>query len=104
MVEETPPISVQGLSIVPVKHKNRKTRGRPKLDEPLTISYLISAEIEPDSEKIEREKQKLGRFVLATNDLELSPEVILEYYKIKVQWNADSGFLKINRFGSPRFF
>lgn len=69
------------LSIVPVKHKNQKTRGRPKLDEPLTISYLISAEIESDSATIEREKQKLGRFVLATNDLELTPDTILEYYK-----------------------
>lgn len=29
------------LSIVPVKHKDRKSRGRPKSDEPLTISYLI---------------------------------------------------------------
>jgi transposase len=92
------------LSIVPVKHKNRKTRGRPKLDESLTISYLISAEIEPDSETIEREKQKLGRFVLATNDLELSPDVILEYYKNQGTVERGFRFLKDKSFRVSEIF
>lgn len=92
------------LSIVPVKHKNRKTRGRPKLDESLTISYLISAEIELDSETIEREKQKLGRFVLATNDLELSPDVILEYYKNQGTVERGFRFLKDKSFRVSEIF
>jgi transposase len=92
------------LSIVPVKHKNRKTRGRPKLDESLTISYLISAEIEPDSETIEREKQKFGRFVLATNDLELSPDVILEYYKNQGTVERGFRFLKDKSFRVSEIF
>jgi transposase len=78
------------LSIVPVKHKDRRTRGRPKADESLTISYLISAEIEHDPATVQREKQKLGRFVLATNDLKLSPDTILEYYK--GQGTVERGF------------
>jgi transposase len=78
------------LSIVPVKHKDRKTRGRPKADEPLIISYLISAEIEHDPAAIQREKQKLCTFVLATNDLVLSPDLILVYYEN--QGTVERGF------------
>jgi transposase len=92
------------LSIVPVKHKYRKTRGRPKLDESLTISYLISAEIEPDSETIECEKQKLGRFILATNDLELSPDMILEYYKNQGTVERGFRFLKDKSFRVSEIF
>ena len=92
------------LSIVPLKHKNRKTRGRPKLDEPLTISYLISAEIEPDSATIEREKQKLGRFVLATNDLALTPDMILEFYKNQGTVERGFRFLKDKSFRVSEIF
>jgi transposase len=92
------------LSIVPVKHKYRKTRGRPKIDESLTISYLISAEIEPDSETIECEKEKLGRFILATNDLELSPDMILEYYKNQGTVERGFRFLKDKSFRVSEIF
>jgi transposase len=92
------------LSIVPVKHKDRKTRGRPKADEPLTISYLISAEIEHDPAAVQREKQKLGRFVLATNDLELLPDMILEYYKNQGTVERGFRFLKDKSFRVAEIF
>jgi len=78
------------ISVVPVKHKARKGRGRPKTDEPVTVLYALDAEIEHDPEFIQQEKRKLGRFVLATNDLELSPDTLLEYYK--GQGTVERGF------------
>jgi len=42
---------------------------------------LIDAEIKPDQEKIQAKRAKLGRFIFATNDLELTPDQLLKYYK-----------------------
>jgi transposase len=86
------------ISIVPVKHKDRKGRGRPKADEPVTVSYTLEAEIEHNPEFIQQEKQKLGRFVLATNDLELSPDTLLEYYKGQGTIERGFRFLKDKSF------
>jgi transposase len=92
------------LSIVPVKHKDRKSRGRPKSDEPLTISYLISAKIEYNPHIVEHERQKLGRFVLATNDPDLSPDALLEYYKGQGTIERGFRFLKDKSFRVAEIF
>jgi len=92
------------LSIVPVTHKVRKTRGRPKSDESVTVSYLISAELDIDPEEIQRERQKLGRFVLATNDLSLSPDFLLEYYKEQGTVERGFRFLKDKSFKVAEIF
>lgn len=43
--------------------------------------YLIETEIKPDQEKVQERRAKLGRFILTTNDLELTPDQLLTYYK-----------------------
>jgi len=55
--------------------------GRPRKDEQLQPWYLIEATIEPDEEVIAKERSKLGRFVLASNDIEIDPEQLLQFYK-----------------------
>ena len=92
------------LSVVPVNHKHGKTRGRPKADEPVTVSYLISAAIELDPVSIQQEKHKLGRFVLATNDLSLAPDSILEYYKNQGAVERGFRFLKDKSFRVAEIF
>lgn len=80
----------QELVIEPVTHKTRKGRGRPKADEPVVVSYTLHAEIEHDPAYIEQEQRTVGRFVLATNDLALSPDTMLKYYK--EQGTVERGF------------
>ena len=92
------------LSVVPVNHKKGKTRGRPKSDEPVDVSYLISAEIELDSVSIQQEKHKLGRFVLATNDLDLTPDSVLGYYKNQGAVERGFRFLKDKSFRVAEIF
>lgn len=86
------------ISIVPEHHKARKGRGHPKKKEPVTVSYTLYAELEDDPKSIQQETQKLGRFVLAINDLELSPYILLEYNKGQdaVEWGFR--FLKYKLF------
>jgi transposase len=65
-------------------------RGRPKKGEELETCYLIKAKIKADERVIALERKKLGRFVLATNDLDLTVDEILSYYKS--QGNIERGF------------
>jgi len=80
-VKNHPRYRFKDLSFVPVTHKTRKGRGRPKLEEPVAVVYTLHAELEHDPAYIQQEKRTLGRFVLATNDIALSPDTLLEYYK-----------------------
>lgn len=61
--------------------KVTKKRGRSKADEPVEAVYTASAEIEYNPEIVAENRQNLERFVLATNDPELSPDGLLANYK-----------------------
>ena len=52
--------------------------------------YTVSAELEYNPLVVEQRRQKLGRFVLATNDRELSPDELLTNYK--EQGTVERGF------------
>ncbi len=65
-------------------------KGRPRKDEEVQTFYLIDAEIKYNQEKVQEKRAKLGRFILATNDLELTPDQLLKYYK--EQGNVERGF------------
>lgn len=86
------------LAILPVHHKEKKSRGRPKSGETLSVVYVIVAEIEQDPDFIQQERQRLGRFVLATNDLDLSPDLLLDYYKGQGAVERGFRFLKDKSF------
>ena len=77
-----------------IESKSRRIggkRGRPKKGEKLETFYLIKAKIKVDKQAIAQERKKLGRFVLATNDLDLTVDEILSYYKS--QGNVERGFM-----------
>ena len=81
-----------------------KCRGRPKSDEPLEISYKLSVGVEFNDDVITNERRKLGRFVLATNDLELSPDTLLMYYKGQSAVERGFRFLKDKSFRVSEIF
>jgi len=77
-----------------IKSKSRRSggkKGRPKKGEELETCYLIKAKIKVDKQVMEQERKKLGRFVLATNDIDLTVNEILSYYKS--QGNVERGFM-----------
>ena len=67
---------------------------RPKADEPVEAVYTVAAEIEYNPRVVAEKRQKLGRFVLATNDLELSPDDLLANYKVQGTVERGLRFLK----------
>jgi transposase len=77
-----------------VKKRKDGKRGRPKKGEELETKYRIKGKIEEDSEKIEKKKEKFGKFIIASNDLELNAEQLLSYYKKQSKVERGFRFLK----------
>lgn len=77
-----------------IESKSRRIggkKGRPKKGEELETCYLIKANIKFNELMVAQERKKHGRFVLATNDLDLTVDEILSYYKS--QGNIERGFM-----------
>jgi transposase len=89
------------FSNISIEKKSRRKNGkvgRPKKGEELQDYYSVIADIEIDETVVKNESDKLGRFVLATNDLSLTPEEILSYYKSQSTIERGFRFLKDNSF------
>lgn len=83
-------------------NKKKKTgkRGRPKKgSEAVKTIYLINATFKQDDEAMEASRLRKGKFILATNDVNLDQEVILREYK--QQQSVERGFRFIK---DPMFF
>ncbi len=89
---------LKNLKILPVAEKVSGKRGRPKKDEPLSVSFKIEGEIELNDDALAKERKKLGRFVLACNKTDLDPEAMLNYYKGQQTVERGFRFLKDKSF------
>lgn len=87
------------LEFIEVSHKKNGGRGAPKKGEPMIIKYKPQFKIQQREEEIEKAFRKKGRFIVATNRLELKDEAILEGYKS--QQNVERGFRFLK---DPMFF
>ena len=72
---------LKDMQILPVTEKAERKRGRPRKDEPLNHYFRIEGKIEICQDALDEERRRFGRFVLASNDVNLDPELMLNYYK-----------------------
>lgn len=103
-ISEHPFHRLKEPKILPRSEKAEKKRGRPKKGEPLKVSYFIEAEVELDDDSISRKRQKLGRFVLASNKIDLDAETILSNYKGQQKVEHGFRFLKDKSFHVAEIF
>jgi len=73
-------------------------RGRPKNNEPLERLYHVDVRLAFDPIVVSHEKERLGRFLLGSNDPTIDPEVMLEYYKEQSMVEKAFRFIKDGRF------
>jgi transposase len=67
-------------------------RGRPKKGEDMVTVYQISARLDVNEAIVEKARHKLGRFVLASNDMEIDPQIRCRgITKASNRSNGDSG-------------
>ena len=89
---------LKNVQVMPVMVKVEKKRGRPKKDELLNMSYMIKGETELNEDALKEARRNLGRFVLASNQIDLDPEVMLNYYKGQQVVERGFRFLKDKSF------
>ncbi|AKB45098.1 Mobile element protein [Methanosarcina vacuolata Z-761] len=78
------------LEIKTKSQRLKNKEGRPRKGEDVQTFYMIEAEIKSDQKKVQERRTKLGRFILTTNDMELTPDQLLKYYK--EQGTVERGF------------
>ena len=89
-----------------VKAKRTK-RGRPKKNQSPIIEYQLTGTLVENEAKLAPRKEKLGRFVLVTNDLSTHgkmPQSMLDTYKEQKAVENCFGFLKSDQFQLDHVF
>ena len=66
------------LEIKTKSQRLENKKGIPRKCEDVQTFYLIGAEIKHDQDKLQGRRAKLGGFILATNDLESTPDQLLK--------------------------
>jgi transposase len=89
-------LKFEALEIVEETKSINKKKGRPKTSDIVDKSFFIRGKLCFNTELIEKEKLSLGRFVLATTQLQLTPLDILKYYKEKSKVENCLRFIQSN--------
>lgn len=92
----------QKIDLVEKQRKKNGGKGRPKTEDPKTTVYLVTATAQENDVEIHRCLQSLGRFIVATKELnaeKLSDEDTVKAYKDQQQVERGFRFLK-----DPLFF
>jgi transposase len=97
-IAERPILQFENLGVARIKKRQDGKRGRPSKNEETRTFYRIEAATRINEEEVERRRERLGRFILATNDLELGPEKLLEHYKGQSRIEKGFRFLKDDTF------
>ena len=95
------------LSNLTISVKNQRKsgeRGRPKKDEVLEQVYFVSCDITYNPAVIAQEQERMGRFILASNDSSIDPEVMLSYYKEQSTVERGFRFIKDKSFHASEVY
>jgi transposase len=101
---DRPFLRADGIQIISSQKKANKKRGRPGKEDIVETVFSFDSPLVVIPEIIEREKLSLGRFVLATNDVDLDPDTILKYYKGQQSVERGFRFLKDKSFRVAEVF
>jgi transposase len=97
-MKENPYCLLENVEISKVSTREKGKRGRPKKDEKLIVRYVINAEAVRNEEITLNEKEHQGRFIIASNDLNLDAEKMLDYYKNQSKVEKGFRFIKDKSF------
>jgi transposase len=96
--KENPYFLLENIEISTVSTRENGKRGRPKRDEKLIVHYVVNATAVRNEEITLNEKEHQGRFIIASNDLNLDAEKMLDYYKNQSKVEKGFRFIKDKSF------
>jgi transposase len=97
-MSDNPRFLLRNVSTYTICRRIDAKRGRPKKGESLDTGYIVEAEVDRNEQMIASQRDKLGRFVLASNDLAMNGELMLQYYKGQNAVEKGFRFLKDKSF------
>jgi len=103
-IQKQPLFRFLDLRIGTVIHRVNHKRGRPAIDGSCITRHIIESEVVLNEEAITNAREKLGRFIFATNDLTLNPNDLLAYYKGQGVVKQGFRFLKDKSFRIAEIF
>jgi len=96
--KENPYCLLEDIEISKISTKENGKKGRPRKDEKLIVHYVVDAKVVRNDEITLDEKKYQGRFLIASNDLNLDAEKMLEYYKNQSKVEKGFRFIKDKSF------
>jgi transposase len=96
--KENPHCLLETVEIFTVSTRENGKRGRPKKDEKLIVHYVVNAKAVRNEEIVLNEKEHQGRFIIASNDLNLDAEKMLDHYKNQSKVEKGFRFIKDKSF------
>jgi transposase len=97
-IRDFPYVEFDKIELKSIKRRESGKKGKPLKDEILETYYEIEADIKTNNDFVLKEMRKMGLFILASNDINISPEDILAYYKGQDKVEKGFRFLKDNTF------
>lgn len=96
--KENPYCLLETDEISTVSTRENGKKGRPKKDEKLIVHYVVNATAIRNEETALHEKEYQGRFIIASNDLNLDAEKMLDHYKNQSKVEKGFRFIKDKSF------
>jgi transposase len=96
--KENPYCLLEDTEISTISTKENGKKGRPRKDEKLIVHYVVNAKAVRNEAISLNEKEYQGRFLIASNDLNLDAEEMLENYKNQSKVEIGFRFIKDKSF------
>jgi transposase len=103
-IQEFPSVLFDKVSLKSITKREPGKRGRPSNDEKFKTYYRIEGSIKINDAFVLKEMDKMGLFILASNDISLSPEEMLKYYKGQDRVEKGFRFLKSDTFSVSKVY
>jgi transposase len=96
--KENPYCLLEDIKISTITTRENGQKGRPKKDEKLIVHFVVDAKAVRNEEITVDKKEHQGRFIIASNDLNLDAEEMLENYKNQSKVEKGFRFIKDKSF------
>ncbi len=103
-IQDYPSLMFGKVELKTVKKRESGKRGRPSKNEKLKTYYTINSDIKTNEAFILKKMEKAGLFIIASNDLSLTPGDMLKYYKGQDRVEKGFRFLKNNTFSVSKVY
>ena len=103
-IADFPSVIFEKVDLKTIKKREAGKRGRISKDEKLKTCYRIDGIITVNDAFVLNEMEKMGLFILASNDIRLSPEEMLKYYKGQDKVEKGFRFLKSDTFSISKVY